>query len=89
MATDSITYDKAQQRGIIKALGEMSDEAIEQSKKDQIQSLNYRIDSLSNIIIVERQEMDKLQIKIQESKSLLQDFESKKDSLSKELNKSN
>ena len=59
-----------------------------QSKKEQIQSLNYRIDSLSNIIIVERQEMDKLQNKIQESKSLLQGFESKKDSLSKELNKS-
>ena len=57
-----------------------------QSKKEQIQSLNYRIDSLSNIIIVERQEMDKLQNKIQESKSLLQGFESKKDSLSKELN---
>ena len=35
-----------------------------QSKKEQIQSLNYRIDSLSNIIIVERQEMDKLQNKI-------------------------
>jgi len=41
MATDSITYDKAQQRGIIKALGAMSDEAIAQSKKESGALVEY------------------------------------------------
>jgi len=33
MASDAITYDKAQLRGIMKAFGAMSDEAVAQAKK--------------------------------------------------------
>jgi len=33
MASDAITYDKAQLRGIMKAFGAMSDEAVTQAKK--------------------------------------------------------
>lgn len=34
MATDSITYDKAEQRLIIKALGAMSDQATDEAKRE-------------------------------------------------------
>jgi len=34
MATDAIAYDKAELRGIIKAFGAMSDEAVAQAKKE-------------------------------------------------------
>ena len=41
MATDSITYDKAQLRGIIKAFGAMDDQAVAESKKQSSALVEY------------------------------------------------
>ena len=41
MATDAIAYDKAELRGIIKAFGAMSDEAVAQAKKESSGLVEY------------------------------------------------
>jgi hypothetical protein len=41
MATDAIAYDKAELRGIIKAFGAMSDEAVAQAKKESGSLVEY------------------------------------------------
>lgn len=41
MATDAIAYDKAQLRGIIKAFGAMSDEAVAEAKKQSNSLADY------------------------------------------------
>ena len=41
MATDAIAYDKAELRGIIKAFGAMSDEAVAQAKKESGALVEY------------------------------------------------
>ena len=49
MATDSITYDKAEQRLIIKALGAMSDQAIAEAKKESGALVEYLQKQIQNV----------------------------------------
>jgi len=49
MASDSITYDKAEQRLIIKALGQMSDQAIAQAKKESGALTEYLQKQIQNV----------------------------------------
>ena len=49
MATDSITYDKAEQRLIIKALGAMSDQAIAEAKKESGALTEYLQKQIQNV----------------------------------------
>ena len=49
MATDSITYDKAEQRLIIKALGAMSDRAIAEAKKESGALTEYLQKQIQNV----------------------------------------
>jgi hypothetical protein len=49
MATDSITYNKSEQRLIIKALGEMSDQAIAQAKKESGALTEYLQKQIRNV----------------------------------------
>ena len=49
MATDSITYNKSEQRLIIKALGEMSDQAIAEAKRESGALTEYLQKQIRNV----------------------------------------